>query len=84
VASSSTREIQEGRDDASSAAGSASAQGWDVEQDLVDQLSNHGLNANGGGGASASRHVFLHSYTAMEMCLVLRPVDYYCFCVVLS
>lgn len=53
MASTSTRDAQE-RDDASSAGGSASAQGWDVEQDLVDHLSNHGLTANGGASASRS------------------------------
>jgi hypothetical protein len=46
-----TRHAQDGRDDASSATGSASAPGWDVDQDLADQLSNQGIN---GGSRAAS------------------------------
>ena len=62
AASTTAREV---RDDASSAGGSVSAQGWDVEQDLVDQLSNHGLNANG--AASASRAASIDSRTTASV-----------------
>lgn len=62
VASTAAREV---RDDASSVGGSVSAQGWDVEQDLVDQLSNHGLTANG--AASASRAASIDSRTTASV-----------------